>query len=125
MRTWFKNPFKRAPKGGKGDSMAEASAKPPIDLGAFKKELLGEFKGLVSGLVADAIKPLADNQKVFADTLAALPPAAKKEEGKPEPLTVEKLKADLLGEVKNLLTTHQQSASQQQARTSHIAAKLK
>src|SRR4051794_40797158 len=111
--------------GGKESAMAETakddSAKSAAssagnlgekELAAFKKELLGEFKGLVSAAIGEAVKPLVDNQKVLADTLAALPPAKKEEKAAEaaKPLTAEEIGKAMDEKIAGAIKAQQQSA---------------
>jgi hypothetical protein len=122
MRWSFKNPFKRTPKGGKGASMAEATATPPIDMAALTKAV-GE---LVSAEVTKALKQVTDSVASLGIQVADLKKAP--EARKDEPLTLEKVlgevKGAVLSEVKTLLTSNQQSQQQADARKAYIKAKM-
>lgn len=103
--------------------MAETqpSATPPATSGGLTKED-------VQAIIADALKPLAENQKILADTLAKLPPAAKepeKKDGEVKPLTAEDVARIVAEQVKTARETDAQAAAKQAARQKVIDAKLK
>jgi hypothetical protein len=127
------NPFRtlfKSRSSGEGANVAEAgntASSPAVDQAAINKAvsdaLAAALPNAISSAVTAAIKPLADNQKVLADTLAALPPAKKEEGGGGEakPLTAE----DVGKLLDQKLTAQQQSAAAAAARTAFAGSKLK
>lgn len=99
--------------------MAEATATPPIDMAALTKAI-GE---LVVTEVTKANKAMNESLATIGTQLAELKKAP--ETKKEETPTFEKMKTDLLSEVKNLLTSQKQTESQEKARSAFIAEKMK
>lgn len=104
--------------------MAEATkdnnATPPATSGGLTKED-------VQAIIAGAIAPLVENQKILADTLAKLPPAtADKKEGEaPKPLSADDVKAQIAEALKAARETDASAAAKKAARQAVIDAKLK
>jgi len=106
--------------------MAEANttpaAAPAIDYAKLAEAMTAALKPALT----EAIKPIADNQKILADTLAALPPAAGKQgDGKQtdaaKPLDAEGVAKIVAEQLKGFTAQTQQSAEREKYIAAHLA----